>query len=152
MLWFSVNRLLQELLPSLPSVTIAIRCCQFDEALLFEIMPRKAKKLWNDYILQVHTWYYVTANVDLFLLWIISASGEIIHCLDSWSDHWHQERTNTWWLSVTTWWASIYCIKNVISSFSSWSNAATSAYWVGVIAWIYSFCGIQATGGGREGM
>ena len=38
---------------SLPSVTIAIRCCQFDNTSVFE-MPRTAEKLWNDYILQVH--------------------------------------------------------------------------------------------------
>ena len=59
------------LLPStsLPSVTIAIRCCQFDCTLRFEEMPRTAEKLWNDYILQVHTCYhYATANVKLSLL------------------------------------------------------------------------------------
>ena len=55
MLWFSASRLLQELLPSLPSVTIAIRCCHFDDTLMLEDMLRKAKKLWNDYVLQVHT-------------------------------------------------------------------------------------------------
>jgi len=40
---------------SLPSVTIAIRCCQFENSLMFEEMSRTAEKLWNDYILQVHT-------------------------------------------------------------------------------------------------
>ena len=54
---------------SLPSVTIAIRCCQFGNSLKFEEMSRTAEKLWNDYILQVHTCYhYATANVKLSLL------------------------------------------------------------------------------------
>ena len=52
---------------SLPSVTIAIRCCQFDDTLLFDEMPSRAEKLWNKYILQVYTWYhYVTAHVKVF--------------------------------------------------------------------------------------
>ena len=39
-----------------PTVTIAIRCQQFDTTLMFDTMPVAAQKLWNDYILNV--WIY----------------------------------------------------------------------------------------------
>jgi len=38
------------------TVSIAIRCMQFDSTLRFDAMPKEADKLWTDYILNVCTY------------------------------------------------------------------------------------------------